>query len=95
VRSINGIRWIGKDYILASLSSCTKPSYLALLDIRANPITSRQISYPGEVLLEPMKRLVIPGTVAPASFYCGPAAESVQPNSVPLILMPHGGIEIE
>ena len=91
--TISGILWIGKDYLLAKRSSTLNPSSIILIDIRTNPFTVHQVSQPETVFTEPMKRLIVPGSfvVSPTSFYYGPTGDNFQPNSIPLVVIPHGG----
>ncbi len=89
---IQNVYTIGKDYVLASRNSVLETTTLLLLNLKSES-TKRvvQITKPERVISHQVHRLIVPGPVSPASFYYGPSAEGIKPQSIPLIVMPHGG----
>ena len=90
IERVDALLSVTSEYLLVSYSNSMTGPGLKLLsiaqDYKAIPITipSSRIEFPVEVQF-------VSGEFSPPSIYHGPTAASVPPNSIPLIVYPHGG----
>lgn len=90
IEEVDSLLAVTKDYLLVASSTTLTNPQLRLLaisqDYRAIPIT------PSSSLVEfPTLQQFVYGDFSPPAIYHGPAIESVPPNSIPLVVWPHGG----
>lgn len=89
-KDVENIYDIEDKAIIASRSSTIESPQLLLINIDGMKLI--EISKSHRVVTRPVCRLTLPGTVSPLSFYYGPTGDDVKKRSVPLVVMPHGGI---
>ncbi|ODM91045.1 Acylamino-acid-releasing enzyme [Orchesella cincta] len=90
IERVDSLLWITKDYLLVSSSTTLTSPQLNLLCISESykPVAITQAISPIE--FQTLKELVY-GEASPPSIFYGPAITSVAPNSVPMVVVPHGG----
>ncbi|CAL8118008.1 unnamed protein product [Orchesella dallaii] len=90
IEQVDSLLWVTKDYLLVSSSTTLTSPQLKLLRISQGyqPTAITQSISPIE--FQTLKELVY-GEASPPSIFYGPAITSVEPNSVGMIIVPHGG----
>lgn len=90
IEQVDTLLWVTENYLLVGSSTSVSTPFLRLLNIKQN-YSSETITTSNKLVIpEPMVQFVY-GDVSPPAIYHGPPIESVAPNSIPLIVYPHGG----